>query len=444
MTWKAALRAGFVIAAAAALLPLQAGADAPHVVRADLTGDINNIAEAYIANVVARADSEHASALLVVLNTPGGISTSMDNIVTSLLNAHEPVIVFVYPSGARAASAGLFVAQAADVLAMAPGTNIGSAHPINASGTDLTGDLGTKVLNDAVTRVRSLAQMHGRNADWAEDAVRHSVNINAEDAVKLHVADLEASDVYSLLAAVDGRTVNRDSGSLTIHTAGAVVEDAPMPFWQVFLEALIDPTIAALLFLLAAYGIITELSSPGAILPGVVGGIAAVLAVVSLANLPLNIAGALMLLFAFALFIADLKANTHGILSAGGVLSLVLGLAFLVNTGPIGLGVNPVVIVLAGLVSFAFFAFFVQRVVAARRRPVAAGAESLVGAQGDVRESVAPEGMVFVRGALWRATTSGDPIPAGAPVRVVSRKGLMLEVAPAQVTPAPAPAEEKK
>jgi len=179
-----------------------------------------------------------------------------------------------------------------------------------------------------VTRVRSLASMHGRNADWAEDAVRHSVNISAEEAIRLHVADLEANDVPSLLATLDNRTVSRPSGTLTIHTAGAIVTDEPMPFWQVFLGALIDPTIAALLLLLAAYGIITELTSPGAILPGVVGGIAAVLAVVSLANLPLNIAGALMLIVALGLFVADLKANTHGILSAGGVVALVLGLAF--------------------------------------------------------------------------------------------------------------------
>ena len=423
------LRLAAALAAAAAMLPIRAGAATPHHQQADLTGDINNITDAYIANEVAAADSEHADALLVVLNTPGGISTSMDDIVTSLLNSKVPTIVYVYPSGARAASAGLFVAQAADVVAMAPGTNIGSAHPIDASGGDLTGDLGQKVLNDAVTRVRSLASMHGRNADWAEQAVRNSVNIDADQAVQLHVADLEAKDVPSLLAAIDGRTVPRGSGSLTLHTAGGAVEDSPMPFWQVFLTALIDPTVAALLFLLAAYGIITELSSPGAILPGVVGGIAAVLAVVSLANLPVNIAGALMLIVALGLFAADLKANTHGILSAGGVLALVLGLAFLINTGPIGLGVNPVLIVLAGLISFAFFVFFVQRVWAARHRPVAAGAEVLVGANGEAREEIAPEGLVFVRGALWRASTSGAPIPRGAPVRVLARKGLKLEVA---------------
>jgi len=416
-------------AAVLGLSPLQAGAAQPHVLQADLNGDINNITEAYVSSEVSRAESEHADAFLLVLNTPGGISTSMDDIVTSLLNSSVPTIVYVYPSGARAASAGLFVAQAADLVAMAPGTNIGSAHPIDASGADLTGDLGTKVLNDAVTRVRQLASMHGRNADWAEQAVRNSVNINAEDAVSMHVADVLAPDIPSLVREVDGRTVPRGASSLTLHTAGASVEESPMPFWQVFLTALIDPTVAALLLLLAAYGIITELSTPGAILPGVVGGIAAVLAIVSLANMPVNIAGALMLIVALGLFVADLKANTHGILSAGGILALVLGLAFLVNTGPIGLGVSPILIVLAALISFAFFVLFVRRVWQARLRPVTTGSEALLGARGEAREEIAPEGMVYVRGALWKAVSEGGPIHAGEPVRVVGRKGLQLQVA---------------
>ena len=428
-------RLAVALAAAAAMLPVHASAAAPHIVQADLNGDINNITDAYISSEVALAESEHANALLVVINTPGGISTSMDDIVTSLLNSSVPTIVYVYPSGARAASAGLFISQAADVLAMAPGTNIGSAHPIDASGADITGDLGQKVLNDAVTRVRALASMHGRNADWAEQAVRNSVNINAEQAVQLKVADLEASDIPSLLEAVDGRTATRTNGTLTFHTAGGVIEDSPMPFWQVFLTALIDPTVAALLFLLAAYGIITELSSPGAILPGVVGGIAAVLAVVSLANLPVNIAGALMLIVALGLFAADLKANTHGILSAGGVLALVLGLSFLINTGPIGLGVNPVLIAVSGLLTFGFFVFFVQRIWIARRRPVATGGEALLGANGEAREEIAPEGLVFVRGALWRATSTGGPIHRGTAVRVVGRKGLQLQVAERETAP---------
>jgi membrane-bound serine protease (ClpP class) len=425
---------------AALLLPLHASAASPHVEQADLTGDINTIMASYLSSAVARAESDRADALLIVMNTPGGISTSMDDIVTSLLNSKVPVIVYVYPSGARAASAGLFVAQAADVLAMAPGTNIGSAHPIQASGADLTGDLGAKVLNDAVTRVRNLASVHGRNADWAEQAVRNSVNINAEEAVRLHVADLEASDPAALLNAIDGRSVPRTGGTLVLHTAGARIEDFSMPFWQVFLNALIDPTIAALLILLAGYGIITELSTPGAILPGVVGGIAAILAIVSLANLPVNIAGALMMLLALILFLADLKANTHGILSFGGVLSLVLGMAFLVNTGPVGLGVNPFAIAVAAIVTFGFFVFFVQRIWAARRRPAAAGAEVLIGATGEAREELAPEGLVFVRGALWRAVASSGPISVGSAVQVIGRKGLQLEVVPGEA----AATKEKK
>ncbi|HEY3194050.1 MAG TPA: nodulation protein NfeD [Candidatus Dormibacteraeota bacterium] len=428
MRARLALGASALAFALALLLPAGASAATPRVEQADLTGDINTIMSAYISNAVSRAESDRADALLVVVNTPGGISTSMDEIVTSLLNSKVPVIVFVYPSGARAASAGLFVAQAADILAMAPGTNIGSAHPIQASGENLTGDLGAKVLNDAVTRVRGLAEIHGRNADWVEKAVRESVNINADEAVQLHVADLKAASRAALMEAIDGRTVPRTTGALTLHTAGAHIEDFPMPFWQVFLNTLIDPTIAALLILLAAYGIITELSTPGAILPGVVGGIAAVLAVVSLANLPVNIAGALMLLLAIILFVADINANTHGILSFGGVVALVLGLAFLVNTGPVGLGVNPLVVAGAGIVTTAFFVLFVRKVWIARRQPAMTGSDALVGAVGEAREELAPEGLVFVQGALWKAVASPSPIRVGSPVRVVGRKGLQLEV----------------
>jgi membrane-bound serine protease (ClpP class) len=418
-----------------AALPATASAATPRVEQADLNGDINTIMAAYISASVSRAEADHADALLVVINTPGGISTSMDDIVTSLLNSKVPVVAFVYPSGARAASAGLFVAESADILAMAPGTNIGSAHPIQASGADLTGDLGAKVLNDAVTRVRNLASIHGRNADWAEQAVRNSVNINAEQAVSLHVADLEATDPTSLLNTVDGKVVQRPSGTLTLHTAGAQIQDFPMPFWMLFLNALIDPTIAALLILLAAYGIITELSTPGAILPGVVGGIAAILAIVSLANLPVNIAGALLMLLALALFVADLKANTHGILSFGGVLALLLGMAFLVNTGPIGLGVNPAAVIVAAALTTAFFVLFIRKVWTARRRPVTAGAEALVGAKGQAREDLSPEGLVFVRGALWKAVASANPISVGSEVRVVGRKGLQLQVVAGEPEP---------
>src|ERR1700674_5337760 len=428
MRARVALRFLWLLFAAAAVLPLQAAAASPHIEQADLNGDINNIMSSYIQTAVDRAEADHADALLVVMNTPGGISTSMDEIVTNLLNSTVPVIVYVYPSGARAASAGLFVAQAADVLAMAPGTNIGSAHPIDATGANLTGDLGAKVLNDAVTRVRNLANIHNRNADWAEQAVRNSVNINAEDAVRLHVADLEAANIPSLLNQVDGRTVARTNGTLTIHSAGASINDFAMPFWQVFLNALIDPTIAALLIIVAGYGIITEMSNPGLILPGVIGGIAAVLAIVSLANLPVNIAGGLMMLLALILFVADLKAPTHGFLSVGGAIALVIGMAFLINTGPVGLGVNPIASLLTALITLGFFAFFIRKVIAARRQPALSGADAIVGTVGEAREELAPEGLVFVAGALWRATATSSPVHSGSAVRVIARNGLQLQV----------------
>jgi len=245
----------------------------------------------------------------------------------------------------------------------------------------------------------------------------------------MHVADLEVADIPTLLNQVDGRTVPRTNGSLVLHTAGGSVNDFPMPFWQIFLNALIDPTIAALLLIVAGYGIITELSNPGLILPGVVGGLAAVLAIVSLANLPVNIAGALLMLLALVLFVADLKAPTHGFLSVGGVFALALGMAFLVNTGPVGLGVNLFVSIGVALVTFAFFIFFIRKVWQARRRPAFVGAESMVGAVGHVRQELTPEGLVFVQGALWKASAE-SPIPAGSTVRVVGRDGLELQVAP--------------
>ncbi len=201
-----------------------------------------------------------------------------------------------------------------------------------------------------------------------------------------------------------------------------------MPFWQVFLNALIDPTIAALLIIVAGYGIITEMQNPGLILPGVIGGIAAVLAIVSLANLPVNVAGGLMIVLALVLFIADLKAPTHGFLSVGGVFALVLGMAFLINTGPVGLGVNPIVSLVTGILTLGFFTFFIRKVWVARLQPAFSGPESIVGAVGEVREELSPEGLVFVRGALWKASAEA-PIPAGTSVRVVARQGLQLQVA---------------
>lgn len=425
-------RFGLLLVAAPVLLavcPAAARADSPLVARASVEGEINSVTSSYVASSVGRAESQHAALLVLMMNTPGGISTSMDEIVTSLLNSRVPVVAYVAPAGARSDSAGLFVAQAADLVAMAPGTNLGSAHPITGSGANIGGDLGQKVLNDAVARVRNLATLHGRNADWCEKAVRESVNVNAEEAVRLHVADLEAKDLPALLATLDGRSLQRPrGGEVTLQTAGTRVEDMSMNWLQQLLHALIDPNVAYLLFLLAVFGLIAEVTTPGAILPGTVGVISAVLALVAFASLPVNIAGVLLMLFAFALFVADIKAPTHGILTAGGLVSLVLGSALLINAGPVGLGINPVLILGASAALLLLFAFVVRKAVGARSRPAYIGAETLLGSLGEARERLDPDGAVFVAGALWKAVAADGVIPAGSTVRVVGRNGFELSV----------------
>ena len=343
----------------------------PLVLTASLDSEVNSATAAYLSQAVDQAQSARAAALVITMNTPGGVSTAMDDMVTRLLNARVPTIVYVTPAGARADSAGLFVAQAADVVAMAPGTNIGSAHPIAASGANIGGDLERKVVNDAVARIRDLASSHGRNADWCEQAVRQSVNVSAGQAVSLRVADIQANDLASLLRALDGRELARPhTATNTLHLAGASVQDYPMPLQLRLLGLIIDPNIAYLLLLLAIFGLIGEITMPGAIVPGVVGGISAILALVAITNLPINIAGALLVLFAFVLFVVDVKAAAHGVLTAGGILSLVLGSLFLFNTGPLGgVALSPWLIAGAALACAGFFGFVVSKAVGARRRP---------------------------------------------------------------------------
>ncbi len=422
-------RYGLVFLGLLALLPMTGSAGGSALVeRADLNGVINSVTATYIGSEVRQAVATHADALLIVIDTPGGESQAMDAITEKLLSSPVPVIAFVAPSGARAASAGLFVAQSADVLAMAPGTNIGSAHPINGNGTDIAGDLGRKVLNDAVARVRNLATLHGRNADWAESAVRQSVNIGADEAVRIHVADLVAKDVTELLSTVDGRTLARSSGPLPLHTAGATVADSPMSPVQEVLHLLIDPNVAFLLMLLAIYGLIMEVTSPGAILPGVVGSISAIVALISFASLPVTFAGALLVILAFVLFLVDVKAPTHGILTMGGLVALVLGSTLLIDTGPIGLGIDWRLIAGAAVISAVGFLFVVRKVVETRTRHLTSGADALMGSLGESRSPLDPKGQVFVAGAIWPGIASGRPIPAGATVRVIGRREGSLEV----------------
>jgi len=368
--WLTAAAATIALLSGGVTNAAAAGAQ-PTVVTASLDGEIDGATQSFLGQAIGRAESVHAAALVVLMNTPGGLSTSMDDMVTSLLNARVPTIVYVTPAGARGDSAGLFVAQAADVVAMAPGTNIGSAHPIDSSGANIGGELETKIVNDAVARIRELATSHGRNADWCEQAVRQSVNVSDAQAVSLHVADLQANDVPSLLAAVDGRQLVRPHGGQTaFHVAGATVQDVPMPLQLRFLQLITDPNVAYVLLLLAIFGLLGEVTMPGAILPGVVGAISAVLALLAFSSLPINLAGALLVVLAFVLFVIDLKAPTHGVLTVGGIVSLVLGSAFLFNTGPIGgVALSPLLIIGAALACAGLFGFVLGKAIGARNRP---------------------------------------------------------------------------
>jgi membrane-bound serine protease (ClpP class) len=414
------------------LWPTPASASSSHVDVIHLTGEINAVAATYVTGTVAGAGRDHASAVVVVLDTPGGLSSAMDDIVAALVSAPVPVAAYVAPTSARAASAGLFIAQAADVLAMAPGTNIGSAHPITGSGGDITGDLGRKVLNDAVARIRNLATLHHRNADWCEQAVRQSVNIGADEAIRIGVADLEAPSLGGLLESLDGRQAPRPAGGdLTFHTAGAQVADMPMSLFQQVLQDLIDPNVAYLLLLVAVFGLVTEVSSPGAILPGVIGGISAILALVAFSTLPLNLAGALLLALALLLFVIDVRAPTHGVLTLGGLIALLLGSGLLLNTGPVDIGIDWRLIVGMTAIIGLGFLLVVRKAVQARSSLGAGGGTALVGAVGEARGGLIPEGHVFVAGALWPAVSTSGPIAAGETVRVVAQgESGQLEVEP--------------
>jgi membrane-bound ClpP family serine protease len=317
------------MASLAALLPATpARAADSQVLVATLTGVINPITDTYVSNAVDRAVRNHATALVIAMDTPGGLDTSMRDIIQKIIAAKVPVVIFVSPSGARAASAGMYITEAADIAAMAPGTNIGSAHPVSiggsnpapsatpaASGTSSAGDIeDQKIENDAAAYARALATLHHHNADWAEKAVRQSINATADDAVKLGVVDLESRDLGTLLTSLDGRVVSKGGQSYTLHTANAAIVRYDLSGFDQLLQAVADPNLVYLLFLLAIIGIAFWVTHPGLVLPGVVGVIAGLLAAMSLFNLPINIAGVILILLAFLLFIIDLKAVTHGVL----------------------------------------------------------------------------------------------------------------------------------
>ena len=410
-----------------------AGAQDKNPVYNEITVDgvITSPTAKYIAKSIDEAQKDHAEGLIILLDTPGGMDTAMRDIAKSILNSPVPVIVYVAPSGARAASAGVIITEAAHIAAMAPGTNIGAAHPVSIGLGSSAGEkdktMTEKIENDAAAYARSIAKTRGRSEEWVEKAVRKSESITAEEALKLNVIDLVAPDVEKLLAAIDHKEVNLTSGKKKISTKNAIINNKKMGTRQGILSAISDPNIAYILLLIGLAGIYFELSTPGAILPGVIGGISLLLAFFGLSTLPVNYTGILMIIFGVILFIAEIKVMSHGMLTVGGIISLIMGSLLLFDSPEPALRLSFQVLVPAVLVASGFFIVVIWLAIKAQLRKHFTGAESMIGSEAEVVSDITDEGKVFLSGEYWKAT-SGTPIKKGAKVRVIKVEGLNLIV----------------
>ncbi|HEY8732019.1 MAG TPA: nodulation protein NfeD [Candidatus Limnocylindria bacterium] len=416
-------------------VPITRAAPGAPVVVGHIEDAINPITARYVERVIADAQTAGAPAVVFVINTPGGLIDSTYRITTAFLNAPLPVVTYVAPSGARAASAGTFITMAGAIAAMAPATNIGAAHPVDSSGGDIQGDLRLKAENDAVAQITKIAKARGRNEQWAEDAVRNSVSIRDDQAVQLNVVDLIARDLPDLLAQIDGRTVQVNGRSVQLATSAAAIDDDGMSPFETFLHFVVDPQIALLLFTIGTYGLIFELSNPGLIFPGIIGVIAIVIALFSFGTLDANAAGIALMIFALVLFIAEVKVVSHGLLLAGGIASLLLGAIIVFPPGrPTFPGLrytaDPITLLLVVGTAALFFVVVVRMAVGFQRLPVASGAALLIGSLGVAKTELAPSGIVRAGEDEWTAVSEGGPIPQGAVVRVRRIDGVRLIVGP--------------
>jgi membrane-bound serine protease (ClpP class) len=417
------------IAAAALLLAGSAGAASaqPRVLAIRFGPDleVNPVTQDYLTHQLSRAASDHYDAAVIVLDTPGGLSTSMKTIYTAELNAKLPVIVYVSPDGARAASAGVWIAEAADVLAMAPTTNIGSSTPIDSSGANLGSDLRRKVINDAVASLTALAAAHHRNTTWPAKAVRIASNLTATQALNLHVVDLIAPSLPALLGRLSGYHTKDAQRPYTLELAGAHVDTVKPGFVTRLLNTVIDPNLISILFLAGIVGLIFEVLHPGIVLPGALGAVSLVIALYGFSVLNPSWGGVALILLGVGLLILDLHAMTHGALTVGGVIALGFGMALLFQNQPAPYHVNTWLIVSIGSAIGAFWAFALGKGFAARRQPVKVGPQTIVGKDAEVR---AP-GLVYVNGELWQAHADDDSeLVPGEHVEVESVDGLRLTV----------------
>ncbi|MGD0216028.1 MAG: nodulation protein NfeD [Desulfobaccales bacterium] len=406
----------------------------PPVCYLNAVGTVNPGMAEFILAGIDKAEKQQAQALVVQLDTPGGLDTSMRQIVQGISNARVPVIVYVAPSGARAASAGVFITQAAQVAAMAPGTNIGAAHPVSIGmGGKMDKTMETKVLNDFVAYGRSLAEEHGRNPDWMEKAIRQSVSISASEALKLKVVDLMADNLDDLLAKVNGRRVQVAGKPQVLLTAGAPLREIPENLRYRILGHIADPNIAFVLMMIGLAGIYFELAHPGVVLPGVVGATCLLLALFAFQTLPVNYIGVLLILLSFVFFVLEFKVSSYGMLSVAGVAALLLGAIMLFREpGGGGMGVSWGILLPTVFTVSLFFIAVAGIVFRSHRKRVVSGAEGLVGEQGVAVTPLAPVGRVFIHGENWEAA-SDEPIAPREPVEVLAVRGLKLRVR--RVTP---------
>jgi len=419
-------RALVVVALLAAAVPVHAS-----VLRLNINDMIHPISDEFIGRAIDQAQREHDDAVIIELTTPGGLLDSTRSIVEKIMTSRVPVIVYVAPAGSRAASAGFFILESADVAAMAPGTNTGAAHPV-LLGEKMDEIMKTKMENDAAAFMRTIANKRGRNVAVAESAVRESKSFTEQEALQQKLIDVIAPNEQSLLRAIDGRTFKRYDGSnVTLHVANAQINTIEMTVRQRLMSALMDPNIAFLLLVLGGLAIFAEFNHPGAVVPGVVGVIAIVLALFALNFLPTRFAALALLLVAFALFALEAKFASHGVLAIGGIVSMIIGALFLVD-GPIPqMRVNPITATAASIPIGLIAVFLTTLVLRARRGRVATGSEGMIGQIGIARTPVGADGKVFVHGELWNAVAS-NAIAEGARVRVAAINGLHLVVEPAE------------
>jgi membrane-bound serine protease (ClpP class) len=401
------------------------------VIQLKIDGAINPASAALIERGIERAGEKNAECLIIQLNTPGGLLTSTRVIVSAILESKIPIVVYVAPGGAHAGSAGVFITMAAHIAAMAPGTNIGAAHPVDMEGK-MDSVMGEKVTNDAAAFIRTIAEKRNRNLKWAEDAVRKSQAITETEALDTNVVDLIAKNVDELLTQIDGRQVETITGTTTLHTKGARIEQMEMGWAEKLLDILSNPNIALILFQLGTIGLILELYNPGSIFPGIVGVISLVLAFYSMHTLPINYAGLALIIFGIILFLLEIKIISHGMLAIGGAVSTFIGSIMLIRTSSVleFVELSWSVIFASVMITTFFFVVILGLGIKAQRRKPTTGMEGLNGETGEVIETLKPEGAVRIHGEIWNAESLSGTIQKGKHVRVVKINGLTLFVEP--------------